>query len=317
MDNIFESAGWSGEMTPCRWMAVWALLITPLCWFGSPHDFWFVAPTALLATVTACLMIMFRESLDVNNENSCYYDQTDNFDPNFPTIDFVGFGEAFSLIMFAYAGAASFPTYQSDMKDSRDFPKAVLGAMIILILIYLPMAATGYFELGDLARNDGGIVCALCEGGVKTAVEILLLVHLISAYPMFMNPPNQFIEERLGIPASFNVKRTLFRSLVVALLLFLAESLPSFSAILQLVSSIFVTCLTFIFPPLFYLRLSAKSAENKEWKQWSLGIVERIMCYQAIIIGLFGGVLSFISSIKYIQESSYVPCYMQEMERSC
>ena len=167
---------------------------------------------------------------------------------------------------------------------------------------------------------------------MKTAVEILLLVHLISAYPMFMNPPNQFIEERLGIPASklnmidilililfqgFNVKRTVFRSLIVALLLFLAESLPSFSAILQLVSSIFVTCLTFIFPPLFYMRLVAKSADSKEWKQWSLGIVERIMCYQAIIIGLFGGVLSFISSIKYIKESSYVPCYMQEMERSC
>ena len=115
----------------------------------------------------------------------------------------------------------------------------------------------------------------------------------------------------------FNVKRTVFRSLIVALLLFLAESLPSFSAILQLVSSIFVTCLTFIFPPLFYMRLVAKSADSKEWKQWSLGIGERIMCYQAIIIGLFGGVLSFISSIKYIKESSYVPCYMQEMERSC
>ena len=28
------------------------------------------------------------------------------------------------------------------------------------------MAATGYFELGELARDDGGIVCALCEGGV-------------------------------------------------------------------------------------------------------------------------------------------------------
>ena len=40
MDNIFEYAGWSGDMTPCNWMAVWALLITPLCWFGSPHDFW-------------------------------------------------------------------------------------------------------------------------------------------------------------------------------------------------------------------------------------------------------------------------------------
>jgi vesicular inhibitory amino acid transporter len=168
---------------------------------------------------------------------------------------------------------------------------------------------------------------------VKLAVEVLLLVHLVSAYPMFMNPPNQFIEELLGIPASkfrlktltfllltvlaFNVKRTVFRSLVVAVLLFLAESLPSFSAILQLVSSIFVTCLTFIFPPLFYMRLVAKSSDNKIWEQRSLGIFERIMCYQAIIIGLFGGVLSFISSIKYIQESSYVPCYMQEMARSC
>ena len=37
--------------------------------------------------------------------------------------------------MFAYAGAASFPTYQSDMKDRRDFPKAVLGAMISKLFI--------------------------------------------------------------------------------------------------------------------------------------------------------------------------------------
>ena len=36
---------------------------------------------------------------------------------------------------------------------------------------------------------------------VKVAVEVLLL-HLISAYPMFMNPPNQFIEESLGIEPS-------------------------------------------------------------------------------------------------------------------
>ena len=35
MDNIFEFAGWSGGMTPCKWMAVRALIITPLCWFGS------------------------------------------------------------------------------------------------------------------------------------------------------------------------------------------------------------------------------------------------------------------------------------------
>ena len=64
-------------------------------------------------------------------------------------------------------------------------------------------------------RQDGGIVCALCDGGVKLMVEvgfglkiqqtipdlqILLLVHLISAYPMFLNPPNQFLEKMIGLP---------------------------------------------------------------------------------------------------------------------
>ena len=36
---------------------------------------------------------------------------------------------AFSLIMFAYAGSASFPTYQADMEKKSDFPKAVVLAM--------------------------------------------------------------------------------------------------------------------------------------------------------------------------------------------
>ena len=44
-------------------------------------------------------------------------------------------------------------------------------------------------------------------------------------------------------------------------LTFMAESLPSISAILQLISSVFVTCLTFVFPPLFYMRLVDREAK--------------------------------------------------------
>ena len=71
--------------------------------------------------------------------------------------------------MFAYAGSASFPTYQQDMKNKGDFPKAVMAAMasaslftlktliitfcisfyLVLICLYIPMAATGYFQLGE------------------------------------------------------------------------------------------------------------------------------------------------------------------------
>ena len=86
-------------------MVVWALIITPLCWFGSPHDFWFVAPTALLATVTACLLVMVRISLDVRDPDSCYNSHTNattitelgKFKPEFPGINFLGFGEGMNM----------------------------------------------------------------------------------------------------------------------------------------------------------------------------------------------------------------------------
>jgi len=331
-DNIlhyFDVLTW---MTPCRLILFWALVITPICWFGSPHDFWFAAPAALTATAVACVLIMVRESLDVRNEDSCYFPGTEppdnttttvqsvinsrKYEPSFPdSIEFLGFGEAFSLIMFAFAGSASFPTYQADMKNKSDFPKAVMSAMIILVILYIPMAAVGYFQLGELADNDAGIVCVLCDGTIKVVTEVLLIVHLISAYPMFLNPANQFFEEMIGIPSSFNWKRLTFRTSIMAVLLFLAESLPSFSAILQLISSVFVTCLTFVFPPLFYMRLT--DLRNKKNGEKSMHIIMRILCIQAIIVGAFGGVLSFISSIQYIIESEYVPCYIQEMGHEC
>ena len=48
-----------------------------------------------------------------------------------------------------------------------------------------------------------------------------------------------------------------------------------------------------------------------------LSILMKILCIQAILIGVFGGVLSFISSVQYIVESDYVPCYIEEMPSEC
>ena len=95
-------------------------MITPICWFGSPHDFWFAAPAALTATAVACVLIMVRESLDVRDEDSCYFDAGNfsllapeetttttitpsglgiKFVPSFPdSIDFLGFGEGCRLV---------------------------------------------------------------------------------------------------------------------------------------------------------------------------------------------------------------------------
>lgn len=42
----------------------------------------------------------------------------------------------------------------------------------------------------------------MSHGWVKSVVEIMLLLHLITAFPIITNPPAQFFEQLLGIPSS-------------------------------------------------------------------------------------------------------------------
>ena len=102
--------------------------------------------------------------------------------------------------MFAFAGASTFPTIQADMRDKSKFPKAVVIAMGILCLIYMSMSATSWGLLGD--RVESSVIDSLCDGPVKIAVEVLFLLHLVTAFPILLNPPSQFFEELFKIPPS-------------------------------------------------------------------------------------------------------------------
>ena len=63
------------------------------------------------------------------------------------------------------------------------------------------MAAGCYFSLGELVTDN--IVLAMSNGWQRVVVEIMLLLHLITAYPIITNPPAQFFEQLLNIPSGF------------------------------------------------------------------------------------------------------------------
>ena len=70
---------------------------------------------------------------------------------------------------------------------------------LVLFLIYFPMAASCYFSLGTNVTDN--IVLAMSDGWQRITVEIMLLLHLITAYPIITNPPAQFFEQMLNIPS--------------------------------------------------------------------------------------------------------------------
>ena len=50
--------------------------------------------------------------------------------------------------------------------------------------------------------SENSVIDSLCDGPVKIVVEILFLIHLVTAFPILMNPPNQFFEGLLRIKTS-------------------------------------------------------------------------------------------------------------------
>jgi len=282
-------------------MVIVAASLTPLTWMGTPKDFWPIAVGALITTCIACLLVII----------TCVTDGTKLEVKVFPAPTADGIFKAFGSIMFAFAGASTFPTIQADMKNRSKFNYSAIMAMGVLFAIYFPMAAGCYFSLGDKVTDN--IVLAMSDGWERIMVEIMLLLHLITAYPIITNPPAQFFEQLLNIPSNFNWKRCVFRTLSVFCLLFVAETVPSFGAILDLVGASTVTLLTFVFPPFFYMKLADASIGKKEWVERKLPVWERIYCWVLIIIGIAGGACATWTACRNIFSSSLsVPCYLMD-----
>ena len=65
------------------------------------------------------------------------------------------------------------------------------------------MALAPYYSFG--ADCTSNIVLSISTGYVRLVVEIMLLLHLITAFPILTNPPAQFLEFALNIPEG-NIK---------------------------------------------------------------------------------------------------------------
>ena len=70
--------------------------------------------------------------------------------------------------------------------------------ILVLFLIYFPVAVACYYSLGDLVSDN--IVMSMSGGWERVLVEVMLLVHLITTFPIIMNPPSQIMEHMMKIP---------------------------------------------------------------------------------------------------------------------
>ncbi|XP_071113717.1 uncharacterized protein [Haliotis cracherodii] len=282
----------------CYWLIIVAGVLTPLSWLGTPKDFWPVAIGATVATSIACVVLFSNILVDSHHNHHPVV----HTPPGFLT-----FFTAFGTICFAFGGHPAFPTFQADMKDESKFGRAVFFAYMIVLAMYLPVSTVGYFVYGK--KLDPNVLQTVSSGPMLYVVEIVITIHLLCAFIIVLNPFSQELEEIFKIPNAFGIKRCLLRTGIVAVVLFVAESVPHFGAILALVGGSTTTLLAYVLPSLFYLKLCRMEGN---WENVHIPLHIKLLNYEIVFVGVVAGAASTYSAIAGLAQPGAftVPCYV-------
>ncbi|KAF0293885.1 Amino acid transporter AVT1A [Amphibalanus amphitrite] len=287
--ELLEGLVGKDRLTYCVWILVVAGVLLPLSFLGSPKDFWFIGVTALVSTMLAWLCIIIHLSTHYGET----VDDATHTSPTFETF-FLGM----SSLLFSFGGASSFPTIQNDMADRKQFGRSITYGYIALICMYFPMTLLGYLALGD--QLDADLINSLKpDGFFKSAAQVLFMINLSASLLSVISPVYQELEDRIGIPLQFGWKRVLFRTGMMAINVLIGETVPSFSKVLDLIGASALTLMTFIMPPILYLRLTSHT-DGGRWPKIEVPLWKKIILVEIIVVAtLCGAAVDIRSGQRY------------------
>lgn len=240
------------QVSFCYWLLILSVLLTPMTCLGTPKNFWYIGIGATISTGIACVLIVIQTVLDKHKQPIVYHSETST----------LKIFTAFGKMVFAVAGHSIFPTIITDMKKKNDFYKSALLGYSIVLVMYLPTALSGYQAYGrDVNVN---ILKSLSVGHIAHITELLITVHLLFGFVIFVNPICQQFEAIVGVPEEFTWKRCIVRPSIVLAVLFVSESVPHFGTILSLVGGSATTLLAYVFPCVFYMKLCRDVNEDRK-----------------------------------------------------
>ncbi|XP_005091906.3 amino acid transporter AVT3B [Aplysia californica] len=179
--------------------------------------------------------------------------------------------------------------------------------------MYFPVAVTGALVYGKTVQAN--LLLSISPGPLLYMVQILITCHLVCSFVICLNPVAQQLEELLKLKKTFSWHRIVSRSLMVAFVLFVAETIPKFGTLLSLIGGSTITMMAFVCPPLFYLKLCSMKGH---WPQIVVPLHQKVLLLEILIVGSVVGLMSTFSSVQSMAspDSFTVPCYIN-MTAAC
>ncbi|KZT58950.1 hypothetical protein CALCODRAFT_538088 [Calocera cornea HHB12733] len=206
-----------------------------------------------------------------------------------PGTSFVAGMSAFLNISYTFIGQITLPSFIAEMKNPRDFPKALWACTIAEIVVFTLCGAIMYHYVGNqyMTAPAFGSLQPLYKK-IAFSFAIPTIVYLGSLYS---SVSARFVFFRIFRTSHHRYSNTItgwgtWVAIIAATWVFafiIAEVIPFFSDMLSLMSSLFDCWFGFIFWGMAYLTLYPG---NKKWK--GIGrTMETLLNYFLIVFGLY------------------------------
>lgn len=312
----FINAFFNAEISYCYVVLVVGFCLLPVTFLKSPQDFWWAVVLAMITTTCALLLIVVGAAMDYPTCAPVRGTNTKFVASNYLL--------ALGTYLFAYGGHAAFPTILHDMHKPYHFTRSVFFAFTVVFLLYTPVCILAYLTYGN--SMQASIINSVQNTGLQQGANILITLHCILTLTIVFNPLNQEAEEIFGVPHHFCWQRALVRTGMMLAVVFVAESLPTFGPLLDLVGASTLTLTSLVFPCFFYLYLTVADdmAQEKGEKKGEDAIptfvdvlvrtpkLRLLACSLIIVFGLIGSAAGTYTAVMELATTHFTaPCYVQ------
>ncbi|EMD00264.1 hypothetical protein BAUCODRAFT_64323 [Baudoinia panamericana UAMH 10762] len=205
-----------------------------------------------------------------------------------------GFASAFASvtnIIFAYAGHVAFFSFISELKNPKDFPRALIFLQAWDITLYIIVALVVYRYTGPDVKSPA---LGSANNVVKRVAYGIALPTIIIAGIIYAHVAAKYIYVRIFRGTKHMSKRTWLAvgswvGIVLCLWVIawiIAESIPVFNDLLSLISSLFASWFTYGLSGVLWLYIN-HGQWFKNWRKTSLTVANSlIFCLGAAICGI-------------------------------